>query len=304
MGNMKDSVNTQYKDRLFKRIFKKKKDLLELYNAVNNTNYDNPEELEVNTLEDAVYMRMKNDVSFVIKDVLNLYEHQSTFSPNLPLRGLFYFSSLYKKMIGGRGDIYSRRMIALPYPQFIVFYNGTEKEPARQVLELSDAFPEWADKENAALQCRAVVVNINLGYNMELMEKCKMLREYAQFIAIIREYLADGREVDDAVDVAITECIRQGILEQILREEREEVRSMILTEYDEQAHIKSEKEISYEEGKAEGLKAGREEGREEGEDALAKLIKCLQEDARIEDINKALSDKEYRKKLMQEYNIL
>ena len=207
-------------------------------------------------------------------------------------------------MIGGRGDIYSRRMIALPYPQFIVFYNGTEKEPARQVLELSDAFPEWADKENAALQCRAVVVNINLGYNMELMEKCKMLREYAQFIAIIREYLADGREVDDAVDVAITECIRQGILEQILREEREEVRSMILTEYDEQAHIKSEKEISYEEGKAEGLKAGREEGREEGEDALAKLIKCLQEDARIEDINKALSDKEYRKQLMQEYNIL
>ena len=167
-------------------------------------------------------------------------------------------------------------------------------------MELSDAFPEWADKENAALQCRAVVVNINLGYNMELMEKCKMLKEYAQFIAMIREHLETGRDVAEAVDAAIAECIRQGILEQILREEREEVRSMILTEYDEQAHIKSEKEISYEEGKAEGLK----EGREEGEDALAKLIKCLQEDARIEDINKALSDKEYRKQLMQEYNIL
>ncbi|MBR5316383.1 MAG: hypothetical protein IKU39_00630 [Lachnospiraceae bacterium] len=297
---MKDNVNTQYKDRLFKRIFKKKKDLLELYNAVNNTNYDNPEELEVNTLEDAVYMRMKNDVSFVIKDVLNLYEHQSTFSPNLPLRGLFYFSSLYKKMVGGRGDIYSRRIIALPYPQFIVFYNGTEKEPAQQVLELSDAFPEWADKENAALQCRAVVVNINLGYNMELMEKCKMLKEYAQFIAMIREHLATGRDVAEAVDAAIAECIRQGILEQILREEREEVRSMILTEYDEQAHIKSEKEISYEEGKAEGLK----EGREEGEDALAKLIQRLQAEERAGDVSKVLSDREYRKKIMKEYNIL
>lgn len=197
-----------------------------------------------------------------------------------------------KKMIGGRGDIYSRRMIALPYPQFIIFYNGTEKEPARQVLELSDAFPEWADKENAALQCRAVVVNINLGYNMELMEKCKMLKEYAQFIAMIREHLAAGIDVAEAVDTAIAECIRQGILEQILREEREEVRSMILTEYDEQAHIKSEKEISY------------EEGREKGEDSLAELIKCLHADARVEDINRVLSDKEYRKQLMQEYNIL
>ena len=304
MRSIREGVNTQYKDRLFKRIFKEKKDLLELYNAVNNTNYENPDELEVNTLEDAVYMRMKNDVSFVIKDVLNLYEHQSTFSPNLPLRGLFYFSSLYKKIVGGRGDIYSRRIIELPYPQFIVFYNGTEEEPARQVLELSDAFPEWADKENAALQCRAVVVNINLGYNMELMEKCKMLKEYAQFIAMVREYLAEGCDVAEAVDAAIDECIKQGILEQILREEREEVRSMILTEYDEQAHIKSEKEISYEEGKAEGLKAGREEGREEGEDTLAKLIQCLQADGRMEDANKALSDKEYRKQLKQEYNIL
>lgn len=198
--------------------------------------------------------------------------------------------------MGGRKDIYSRRIIELPYPQFIVFYNGTEEEPARQVLELSDAFPAWADKENAALQCRAVVVNINLGYNMELMEKCKKLKEYAQFIAMIREYLAEGYDVAEAVDVAIDECIRQGILEQILREEREEVRSMILTEYDEQAHIKNEKEISYEEG--------REEGREEGEAALVKLIQCLQADNRAEDINKVLSDKEYRKQLKKEYNIL
>ena len=135
---------------------------------------------------------------------------------------------------------------------------------------------------------------------MELMEKCKMLREYAQFIAMVREYLAEGCDVAEAVDAAIDECIKQGILEQILREEREEVRSMILTEYDEQAHIKSEKEISYEEGKAEG----REEGRAEGEDTLAKLIQLLQTDGRVEDINRVLFDKEYRKQLKQEYNIL
>ena len=94
------NVNRQYKDRLFKLIFKEKKDLLQLYNAINDTNYDNPDDIEVNTIEDAVYMGMKNDISFLITDILNLYEHQSTFNPNLPLRGLFYFARLYQK-IGG-----------------------------------------------------------------------------------------------------------------------------------------------------------------------------------------------------------
>lgn len=79
----------------------------------------------------------------------------------------------------------------LPYPQFIVFYNGTQKEPERQVLELSTAFPKWANKENAALQCRAVVLNINLGYNKEVMEKCEKLKEYAQYIARVRLYLGE-----------------------------------------------------------------------------------------------------------------
>lgn len=189
-----------------------------------------------------------------------------------------------------------RRILELPYPQFIVFYNGTEEEPPRQVLELSDAFPAWSDKENAALQCRAVVVNINLGYNMELMEKCKMLKEYAQFIAKVRAYLAEGYDVADAVDLAINECMKQGILEQILREEREEVRSMILTEYDEQAHIKSEKEISYEEGREEGIK--------EGTTALSKLIQRLLKDNRIADIDKVTVDEKYREQLMKELEVL
>ena len=127
---------------------------------------------------------------------------------------------------------------------------------------------------------------------MELMEKCKMLREYAQFIAMVREYLAEGCDVAEAVDAAIDECIKQGILEQILREEREEVRSMILTEYDEQAHIKSEKEISY------------EEGRKEGTNSLAQLIQHLLKDKRMEDIDRVTSDEEYRNQLMEEYEIL
>lgn len=88
-------VNREYKDRLFKLVFREKKDLLELYNAINDTEYDNLDDIEINTLEDVVYMGMKNDISFLVTDVLNLYEHQSTFSPNLPLRGLLYFADLY-----------------------------------------------------------------------------------------------------------------------------------------------------------------------------------------------------------------
>ncbi|MBR5127553.1 MAG: hypothetical protein IKU69_03895 [Roseburia sp.] len=288
-------VNTQYKDRLFKLVFKDKKDLLELYNAINDTDYNNPDDIEINTMEDVVYMGMKNDVSFLICDILNLYEHQSTFSLNLPLRGLFYFARLYQKLVGNEKKLYSSKKIELPYPQFVVFYNGTVNEPERQVLELSDSFPKGMNKENAAIQCRAVVLNVNLGYNKRIMERCKMLREYAQYIACVRVYLGDGYSIQDAIDMATDECIRNGILEQILRDNRGEVRSMILTEYDEQAHIEYEKEISYEEGKA--------EGREEGRDSLSKLIQALLSAGRVDDINKVTKDKDYCNQLMQEFEI-
>ena len=249
---------------MFKLIFRDKRDLLQLYNAINNTDYDNPEDIEVNTLEDVVYMGMKNDVSFLFTDELNLYEHQSTFNPNLPLRGLFYFARLYQKIVSNHKDIYSSRIIKLPYPQFIVFYNGTKNEPERQVLELSEAFPDWGNKENAALQCRAVVLNINLGYNSDILNKCKKLKEYAWFIAKVREFLSQEQNIGSAIDKAIDLCIKEGILEEILQNHREEVRSMLLTEYDEQAHIKNEREIALEEGRA--------EGRVEGEARLAKLL--------------------------------
>lgn len=285
------TVNRQYKDRLFKLIFKEKEDLLQLYNAVNNTDYNNPEDIEVNTLEDVVYMGMKNDISFLITDVLNLYEHQSTFNPNLPLRGLLYFASLYRKLVGNRNDLYSAKLIEIPYPQFVVFYNGTKEEPERLELRLSDAFPEWCKKENAAIECTAVVLNINLGYNKVIMERCKKLKEYAQFIATVRDYLDKEYEIETAVDKAIEECIRRGILEEILRNHREEVFSMLLTEYDEQAHIENERGIAF------------EEGVKEGEERLSKLIQLLVKENRMREIERVTLDKEYREILYKEYNL-
>ena len=176
MTDERNNVNREYKDRLFKLIFREKEDLLQLYNAINGTNYNNPEDLEINTLEDAVYMGMKNDISFLVKGVLSLYEHQSTYSPNLPLRGLFYFADLYRKMMsGGDKDLYSSKQIKLPFPQFVVFYNGTRLQPERQVFHLHSAFPEGMNREIAAIDCHAVVLNINYGQNREIMRKCRKL---------------------------------------------------------------------------------------------------------------------------------
>lgn len=109
--SMQNYGNREYKDRLFKLIFREKRELLELYNALNDTAYENPEEIEVNTLEDVVYLGMKNDISFLLQEVLNLYEHQNTMSPNLPLRGLFYFSTLYRRIVASNHDIYSSKRI-------------------------------------------------------------------------------------------------------------------------------------------------------------------------------------------------
>lgn len=115
-------INRKYKDRVFRIIFRDKKELLELYNAVNDSAYTNPDELTITTIEDVVYMGMKNDLSFIIGDVMNLYEHQSSYSPNLPLRGLFYFASLYREQIEDvKQKLYTNAPLHIPFPQYIVF---------------------------------------------------------------------------------------------------------------------------------------------------------------------------------------
>ena len=123
-------IETKYKDTLFRMLFKEKSRLLELYNAINNTNYQNPTELEVVTLENAVYMSMKNDVSCLIDMRIQLYEQQSTVNPNMPLRDLMYVCAQYEKIVIKK-DMYSRRLVKLPTPKFVVFYNGIEKQSKR-----------------------------------------------------------------------------------------------------------------------------------------------------------------------------
>ena len=226
-------LNRNHKDALFRFIFKNPKDLLSLYNALNGTDYTDVSDLTVTTLEDIVYMSYKNDISFILGSEMSLFEHQSTFNPNMPLRGLFYFSSLYKKYVAENNiDIYSSKRAQIPIPRYIIFYNGRQEMPERYTLRLSDAF----------------------------MKKCRMLHDYAAFIGLIRDYISQENDINTAVTLAINQAISHNILKEVLSVHTAEVRDMILTEYNEEQHIKNEKNISYDDGFNEGIERGISQG--------------------------------------------
>ena len=209
-------ANRTYKDGLFRLVFQRKEDLLSLYNALNGSNYSNPDELEINTLDNVLYLTMKNDVAFLISGTMNLYEHQSTFNPNMPVRGLMYFSKLYEKYIVTNGiDIYTSTPKKLPFPQYFVFYNGTMDEPDRSELKLTDLLDMPASPKTSCLECIAIMLNINYGHNKVLMEKCRRLKEYAIFVDAVRKGLSAGAPLEQSLSHAVDSCIDNDILKDI-----------------------------------------------------------------------------------------
>ena len=251
-------LNRKYKDRLFRLIFRDKENLLQLYNAINDSHYTNPEDLMITTIDDVVYMGMKNDLSFMIDDIMSLYEHQSTYSPNLPLRGLFYFSAMYRNYIEPmKQQLYTESPFQIPFPVYLVFYNGMKEEPERKEIPLSNLFIQNEKGLQPALECTATLLNINLGHNRELMEKCRILKEYAQFIYMIRSKIASELPFQEAVESAVNEYISKGILSEILRKNKTEVIDVILTEYDENEFREFLKEDSWKKGHEAGMEEER-----------------------------------------------
>ncbi len=232
-------------------IFSDKNRLLELYNAVNGTDYKDPDLLKVNTLKNAIYMAVRNDISFVIGSRMSLYEHQSTYSENLTLRFLFYVSDLFSSITRDI-NLYGRKGVKLPAPRFLIFYNGEEEMEERKILRLSDLYSQR--EENPALELEAVMLNINQGHNQKLLDDCRTLKDYAEYTARVRKY-AKGMELDDAVERAITECIREGILADFLKKNRSEAKKVSIYEYDAEKHIRMEREDAM----AEGIERGRRE---------------------------------------------
>ena len=246
------SVNRTYKSTVFIMLFEDRNNLLELYNGMSGKHYTNPELLEINTLENAIYMSIKNDISFLIDGRLSLYEHQSTYSPNLPLRFLFYISHLYSRMTKD-DNLYGTKKVHIPEPEFVIFYNGREEMPERQVLKLSDMYTT-KDKQ-VRLELEAVMLNISGENNHKLKAACHTLREYAIYTDKIRKY-TEIMGLSDAVERAIQECIEQGVLKDFLERHRTEAKAMSIFEYDQEKHMRQEREAAWEDGHLAGIEDG------------------------------------------------
>ena len=243
-------ANRKFKDTVFRMLFSDKEALLSLYNAVNNSHYTDSDALEIVTLENAIYMGMKNDLAFILDMNLYLYEHQSTMNPNIPLRDLFYISAEYQKLVDKK-SLYSSALQKIPNPHFIVFYNGSTPIDDCYTSRLSDAFYHTTD--NPSLELIVTTFNVNAGHNTKLMSHCQILKEYSIYVAKVRSF-AEQMPLDDAVQKAVTECIQENILADFLRKNQAEVIAMSIFEYDKVEEEKKLRKAEFDAGVEQGFK--------------------------------------------------
>ena len=287
-------ANRKYKDTVFKLLFNSDKAaLLDLYNALNHSNYADPDELIVNTLDTAIFMGMHNDLSFILDTHLNIYEHQSTKCPNIPLRCLFYVGKLYTQLIDEE-QLYSERRIKIPTPHFVVFYNGVDELPEEMTYKLSEMYEEEID--NPELELTIKVLNINYGMNESLMRGCKMLNDYSIFVSKEREFYRKSGSHEKAVKQAIDYCIENDVLKDFLLKERKAVYMYSLYEYNQTAHLKAVKEESFEQGIAIGEERGIAIGEKQTIQKMLANGKSIEEISvfcgyTTDEINKILSSK-------------
>ena len=188
---------------------------------------------------------MKNDVAYLVSGTIAVYEHQSSINMNMPVRGFMYMGELYSKLLKAeKKKLYNRKLVKIPTPQYIVFYNGEENYPEVSKLKLSDAFIN--PRDDGEYEFTATVYNINLGKNKELLDACRPLKNYSIFVDRVRQNLK-VMPLEEGVDEAVSYCIEHDILKDVLEGERAAVKLEMLTTFDEKL---------YEEGL-------REEGREE-----------------------------------------
>ena len=241
-------TNKNYKDRLFRRIFKEKENILALYNAMNHSNYTDLDQLEILDNEnDVIYLNYKGDVSFIIDPCLFLYEHQSSYNPNMGVRGLIYFAQMYNSYMEKHNlNRFGSKLLRLPVPKFVVFYNGTTWQEEEIEIRLSDCFDKAAGEP--CVEVVAKMININYGKNKELMEHCKPLRDYAIFVNTVRCYI-QTMELRLAVTKAIDDCIKQDCLKEFLVKYRSEVLELMMDSYSLENY---QKIVEYEKHELEG----------------------------------------------------
>ena len=294
----------QYKDNVFCLLYRDKNNLLDLYNGLNDTNYTNVDDLTVTTLKGGVYMKYKNDASFVFGQDLYMFEQQSSRNPNMPLRFLHYLSDVYRQMYTN-SDLHRSTLLKIPVPHFVTFYNGKQPLETESILRLSDMYEKKIDCPELELMVRVININtgaiinqklldtekndiingtnqsddfdksnknINAGntinsrtYSSEFLSKCETLKDYMTFVNKVR-VKTDVEKIDirTAVTEAVDECIAENVLSEFFRNHREEVITVSIYEYDEEGHLEIVKEEGRQLGIAEGKQLGLAQGRQIG----------------------------------------
>ena len=252
-------ANKEYKSDVFSMLLQDKKRAMEIYNAINGTDYDDPELVEMTTLDDKSFsLTVRNDASFILDANLSLYEHQSTYCPNMPLRDLLYFASIIQKQIKAqKRDIYGGRILKIPVPHFVVFYNGKEDAPDQYDLRLSDAFEKETENPEIELVCH--VYNINNGKNVPLLSKCQTLREYMYFVDMVRKNNEISGNLEDAIEKAINQCMEENVLRDFLAQHREEVMHVMTLDYTFERRLEMQRAEAIEDGERIGKEIGKEE---------------------------------------------
>lgn len=247
-------ANKEYKSDVFSMLLQDKKRAMEIYNAINGTDYDDPELVEMTTLDDKSFsLTVRNDASFILDANLSLYEHQSTYCPNMPLRDLLYFASIIQKRIKAqKRDIYGGRILKIPVPHFVVFYNGKEDAPDQYDLRLSDAFEKETEDPEIELVCH--VYNINSGKNTPLLSKCQTLREYMYFVDMVRKNNEISGNLEDAIEKAINQCMEENVLRDFLAQHREEVMHVMTLDYTFERRLEMQRAEAIEDGERIGLR--------------------------------------------------
>jgi len=259
---MEQIENREYKSDVFSMLMEDPRYALEVYNVLNGSNIEDPSVVEIVTLARGISLSVRNDAAFIIDTDMSIYEHQSTYNPNMPLRSLIYFTEIIKSFLKER-DLFSGHLIEIPTPQFVVFYNGVEKRPEYEEQKLSNAY-KHDGKPSLELICK--VFNINKGFNRDILSNCTVLREYMIFVDTVRDNVI--KRVDNPIEEAINQCVEEHILEEFLQFRRNEVLKIMTIdmtfETREKLIRKEEQMYGRAEGRAMGLIEGRAEGRAEG----------------------------------------
>ena len=264
--------NRRYKDSVFVDLFSEdrtaKANFLALYNALHGTDYQSTAILKNTRLKQVLYMSFANDVSYLVDNkIIVLAEHQSTINPNMPIRCLEYIARLYEQFYKSK-EKYSRKQLAIPTPEFYVFYNGKEPYRGDSLLKLSDSFTQKHDEY--ALELSVKVVNINYDKASEILKRCKLLEQYSLFVDAVRRNIAVDKE--HGFEKAIKECIQNDILREYLQRKSKEVLNMLIGEYDYDTDIAVQREESFDMGLAEGEARGRSEGSRQAKLETAKNL--------------------------------